>query len=262
MTTDTEQKLAASLTAESTELIPFLSYLLQDFTELGSSQTTMVKLLEKYASINETFTVLDLACGKGNVSVAIAEKFNVKVKGVDLLPDFVIAAINLATRHDLAHLCSFAVGDVNEAIKTEQGYDCVIFGAAGNILGNPAEMLIKLKNTIKPGGLILIDEGFLPEDATQEILQYNNYEMLTEKQWHTLFAESGLQLLETENADNQADVADAVTGMANITIRANELIAKHPNKRALFESYIQSQQNEYDDIDNNIICVTWILKKL
>lgn len=55
---------------------------------------------------------------------------------------------------------------------------------------------------------------------------------------------------------------DSNSGMAAITARANELILQYPDKRALFEGYVRSQQNEYDDIDDSLVCVTWILKKL
>jgi len=265
MTNDTAQKLAASLTAESTELIPFLPYLLQDFNELGSSPAVMIDLLERHAAFGRQIAapakVLDLACGKGTVSVAVAAKFQVKVKGVDLLPDFLEASAKLAAKRSVADLCEFAFADVNEAVQTERGYDCVIFGAAGNILGNPAEMLAKLKTVIKPGGLILIDEGFLPDGGSQADVCYDNYELLTESKWHELFAEAGLELLETVPDSEKNENADTAMGMAYITTRANELIKKHPDKRELFEGYIQSQQNEYDDIDNNITCVTWILRK-
>ena len=40
-----------------------------------------------------------------------------------------------------------------------------------------------------------------------------------------------------------------------------ELIGQHPDKKALFEAYIQNQRNEYDDIDDGLVCVTWALKK-
>ena len=50
--------------------------------------------------------------------------------------------------------------------------------------------------------------------------------------------------------------------MAAITARANELIKKHPDKKEIFEGYIRSQQNEYDDIDDSLVAVTWILKKI
>lgn len=49
--------------------------------------------------------------------------------------------------------------------------------------------------------------------------------------------------------------------MAFITARANALIEKYPEKRTIFEGYIISQQNEYDDIENSLVGATWILEK-
>ncbi|MDR2713651.1 MAG: hypothetical protein LBB91_11125, partial [Clostridiales bacterium] len=54
---------------------------------------------------------------------------------------------------------------------------------------------------------------------------------------------------------------DSDSGMSAITARANELIEKHPDKKAMFEGYVRNQQNEYADIDDSLVCVTWILRK-
>ena len=264
MTRETEEKLAASLTAETTELIPFLPYLLQDFWELGSDPGAMVKLIKEYAGISENTKVLDLGCGKGAVSVRIAKELGIKVKGVDLTPAFTDFAAQKAREYGVSELCGFSVGDINDAVKTERGYDIVILGAVGNVMGSPAETLDKLKAVIKTGGYILIDEAYLPDNVEQENIRYNNYEFLTEKQWAALFKESGLELVKTIFASDLEvfENLDSAAGMAAITARANELIEKHPDKKAMFEGYIRSQQNEYDDLDNSLVAVIWILKKL
>jgi len=44
--------------------------------------------------------------------------------------------------------------------------------------------------------------------------------------------------------------------------QGNELTEKHPDKKAMFEGYVRSQQSEYDDIDNSLEGVVWVLKKL
>ena len=262
MTRETEQKLAGSLTAETTELIPYLPYLLQDFWELGSDPGVMADLISKHISISAGTRVLDLACGKGAVSVKIAQRLQIKVKGVDMLPDFIEVAKQKVTEHGAQALCDFTVGDINEAVKTERDYDCVIFGAAGNVLGRPAETLDKLKAVIKPGGCILIDEGYLPDDGKQDDIRYNNYDLLTESQWTVLFKDAGLELLETVAGSDDPENPDSDTGMAFTIARVNELIEKYPDKKAIFEGYVRSQQNEYDDMDSSIECVTWILRKL
>ena len=61
-----------------------------------------------------------------------------------------------------------------------------------------------------------------------------------------LIVEAGLELIQTDFGDSP----DSDSGMAHITARANELIEKHPDKKAIFEGYIKSQQNEYIDIKN------------
>jgi hypothetical protein len=90
---------------------------------------------------------------------------------------------------------------------------------------------------------------------------YNNYEYLTENEWATLFAESGLKLVETIFAsDMESESSDSDSGMAFITQRANELIEKHPDKKAMFEGYIRSQQSEYGDLESNLEAVLWLLR--
>jgi len=44
----------------------------------------------------------------------------------------------------------------------------------------------------------------------------------------------------------------SVSGTMAITKRAHELMERHPDKKAMFEEYIRSKQNEYDDIDNRL----------
>jgi SAM-dependent methyltransferase len=260
MTKETEERLAGSLTAETTELLPFLPYLLQDFWELGSDPGVMAGLIGRHAGLSENARVLDLACGKGAISVNIARELRVRVKGVDLIPEFVEIAVQKADEFGVGGLCGFTVGDINEAVQTEKDHDCVIFGAAGNILGDPAETLAKLKATVRPGGFILIDECYLPDGGKREDVKYGNYEYLTERQWAGLFREAGLELLET--VTGAGDDPGGGAGMEAITRRANELIEKHPDQKAMFEGYIRSQQNEYDDIDHRLVGVTWILRKI
>jgi len=261
MTKEIDEKLAASLTAETAELIPHLPYLLQDFWELGSDPGVMVELLQTQADLPKDAKVLDLACGKGAVSVRIAQALGMQVTGFDLLPDFITVAAQKAAEHQVDDLCKFMVDDINLVVDRERDYDCVILGAVGDVLGSPAETLRKLKLTIKTGGYILIDEGYLPDSGTQDDVQYQNYEFLTKSQWDALFDEMGLELVQTVTEFENPENPDSTAGMASITARARELMEQYPDKKELFEGYIRSQQDEYDDLDNNIVCVTWMLQK-
>ena len=124
MKKEIEEKLACSLSgAKTTEIIPFLPYLLQDFWELGSDPEIMTELIDKYIRLSENTRILDLGCGKGAVSVKTAQKLGVKVKGIDLIPEFVEFAEQKAKEYKVDDLCEFETGDINEAVKTESGYD-------------------------------------------------------------------------------------------------------------------------------------------
>jgi len=238
-----------------------LPYLLQDFWELGSDPDVMVNMISKYVNISDSIRVLDLACGKGAVSVKVAQKLRVKVKGIDLMPEFIKYAVQKAKEFDVDDICEFITGDINEAVKTEKDYDCVVFGAAGvDVLGGPSEALHKLKATVKPGGLILIEEGYIPDDVKREDIRYNADTYYSLQHWIVLFKEVGLELVETASGHTEGD-HDSVTGLAAITARADELIKAHPDKRAIFEGYVRNQRNEYADIDDSLVCVTWVLKK-
>lgn len=256
----TEEKLAGSLTAETTELIPYLPYLLQDIWELGSSPQDMLSLIKEHIPYNRDTKILDLGCGKGAVSVTLCKELGVQAKGIDLLPEFIEAAVTKADEYGVAHGCKFMVQDINESVKTESGYDIVILGAVGDVLGEPKETLKKLRQVVLKNGYILIDEAFLT--GSQEDVRYQNYEYLTFGQWKELFRELGLQLIAYLTAED-TDAMDGINDYNNRMIkkRADELMVKYPEKRELFEGYVQSQQMECDDLDDVVAGVTWLLKR-
>ncbi|MCL1852269.1 MAG: class I SAM-dependent methyltransferase [Peptococcaceae bacterium] len=259
---ETKEKLVRSLSWETTELLPFLPYLLQDFWELGSDPVVMAEMISKYVGISGETRLLDLACGKGAVAVKTAQKLRIRVKGIDLIPEFIDYAVHKAKEFAVDDLCEFVLDDINEAVRTENGYDCVVFGAVGpDVLGGPAETLNKLKSTVKPNGLILIEEGYIPDDVKRDDIRYNRDAYFFEHHWLALFEEMGLDLIETASGHNEGNL-DKDSGLAAITARANELIEKHPDKKALFEGYIRNQQKEYDDIGSRLVCVTWVLRKI
>jgi 2-polyprenyl-3-methyl-5-hydroxy-6-metoxy-1,4-benzoquinol methylase len=76
------------------------------------------------------------------------------------MSDFIVVAKQKSQEHNVQHLCDFIIADINESVKIEKGYDVVILGAVGDVLGNQEETLLKLSATIKEEGHILIDDGY------------------------------------------------------------------------------------------------------
>lgn len=259
MNQEVEEKLAGSLTATKTELLPFLPYLLQDFWELGSSPNDMKYLLENHVECYKTINILDLACGKGAVAINLASKFKANVLGVDLMSDFIIEANRKAVEWNVTENCKFITADINEIIMEEKQYDVVIFGAAANILGTPNETLKKLKKTIRPDGYIIIDEAYLPDNRTNDSIQYKNYDYMPRQHWLKLFQDNHLKLLEELPDHGETNFEEEKQFLGK---RVNELIEKHTEKKDLFLSYLDSQLGEYEDLDTHIIAVTWILQSI
>lgn len=258
--TVTLKKLAGSLTAESTDLIPFLPYLLQDLWELGASPKTIVKLVRTHITHPKQCHFLDLACGKGAVSITLAQAFQTHVIGIDIIPDFIDSASKKVKELHADALCTFTVADANLAVQQERGYDCVIFGAAGDILGKPEETLTQLSNTVHEKGFIIIDDGYINHDNAN--VMYNNYDYLTKQQWLELFDRYNLQLLEEVTSAPEENSAINNADLAKIRTRAIELAIQHPEKKDLFESYVASQANEGHDLETTVTGVTWILRKI
>ena len=249
-----EEKLAASLTAENTELIPHLPYLLQDLWDLGSSPRDMLELITKEINAMDKTRVLDLACGKGAVSVHLAKETGCQIKGIDIMPDFIAFASKKALEYRVEKLCEFKTGDINEAVNSEKNYDLVILGAVGDVLGTPEETIVKLKKTVKPGGYILID------DAYGKIGKKVDY--YSKQEWLQLLLENDVNLINDKIVAQEELVDLNILQQKQICKRANELKQKYPEAADLFEGYIKSQQAECDMLENDIIGVTMLLQKI
>jgi len=247
-----EEKLARSLTAESIELIPYLPYLLQDIWELGSSPKDILELIVKHIHVSVHTMVLDLACGKGAVSVHIAKNLGCKVKGIDLIPEFIDVALDTAQEFGVGTLCEFIVGDITKAINSEKDYDIVIFGSVGDVLGNTEETITLLKNTVKKGGYIIIDDAYGTNNS--------NTTYLTRERWLTIFHKTKVKLVGEKTMSDDEMIRVNHEQQPLIMQRANELKVQFPLKEHLFDSYSQSQQAECDELENEISGVTLLLQ--
>jgi len=247
-----DEKLAKSLTAESTELIPYLPYLLQDLWELGSSPKDIIEIIKRHVQVSGETRVLDLACGKGAVSVQVAKAFGCRVKGIDIMPEFIDFANKKVHEYGLESLCEFEVGDINEFVKAEREYDIVVLGAVGDVLGGPEEAILKLKSTVKSGGYIVLDDAYANEEIAGKYA--------TRNQWLIFLQNAGVSLIDEKFAEDEESKSLNEWQQAYIVKRATELQQLHPKKAALFASYIRSQQAECDELENEISGVLMLIR--
>lgn len=256
---NTDEQTARSLSGSGAEILPYLPYLLQDLWELGSSPAEIIELIKKHVPDAGGLRVLDLACGKGAVSVKLARVFRCNVKGVDIMPEFIAYAKEKAVEYGVSALCTFAVGDIHKAVERERGYDIVILGAVGDVLGEPPETLAKLKATIKRNGYIVLADGYA-RGETEESFMSGNDTIRTREQWLQFFRDAGLKVAALKATDESG--MREVNTFNNIAIgrRAEELIARHPEKEKLFEEYMQNQIAECEAMEALYVGVTWLLQ--
>jgi len=249
---ESREKLAKSLSADRIELIPYLAYLLQDLWELGSETKDIIELISRHCPVSNKLRILDPGCGKGAVSIQLAKEFGCKVKGIDIMPEFIAYAKNKAKEYRVDSLCDFITGDINQVIEEEKDNDIVILGALGDVLGDRLETIIKLKETVKPAGYILIDEAYSKNGSD---LKYPTREMCLKT-----FDQAGVKLVAEKAMENEEISAINRFNQEHIINRANELKVLHPDKTEMFESYIQNQQVECDELEGDLIGVTLLLQ--
>jgi cyclopropane fatty-acyl-phospholipid synthase-like methyltransferase len=254
-----QQKIQVAKGFEATpELITFIPYLLQDLFELGSSPDIIINILSSL-HLGKKTKVLDLACGKGAVSIQLAKSLGFSCKGTDLYKPFVEFAINKAVEEGVNHLCRFEVNDIKTSVQNEKNYDVVILASAETLLGEIHNAIGELRNCIRNGGFIIYDGSYLNDESSLENPDYfiiKNYNA-TVKQLTSfgdaIIKEVKIPLEETIGIDKMYTEA--------IRKRANELANIHPGKKKLFFDYVKKQEDECSIIENDLTGCIWCVKK-
>jgi len=149
-------EIAASLDAPP-ELLPFLPQLLARFNELGGSVDAALELIETAAI--PPGRALDLGCGKGVYSVALAQR-GWTVHACDLYQPFIDDAIARAAAAGVADRCRFECADVRDFARRASAADLVLMLGVGHPFGSLAETLQACRRLTRPGGHVLFDDAF------------------------------------------------------------------------------------------------------
>jgi ubiquinone/menaquinone biosynthesis C-methylase UbiE len=243
-----------SLDGFEIELFPYLPYILQDLWEIGADPSIMLALIKENIK-KKNLRILDLGCGKGAVSINIAKELKCKVKGIDAVPEFIESANNYAIKHQVYNICEFEVGDIRTKITELKGFDIVILGAIGPILGNLYETLNILKNVLNAQGYVLLDDAYIDDVSSAS---YNRCMQKSDFYNHILM--TGFEIIQ-EVISYKNEIEDSDKSMyESIEKRVNELIFLYPEKRDLFLGYLLKQEYENNMLENELVTGTWLLK--
>lgn len=251
-----EESVVIAMDGSDKELFPFLPYILQDLWEIGADPDAIIKLIRKHFDHFAALKVLDFGCGKGAVSVKLAQKLGCTCYGIDAISEFIAFAQQKATEFKVNHLCRFETADIREKVKDLSGYDIVILGAIGPVFGDYFTTLSTLSKCINENGIFIIDDGYI-DDKSDFIhpLMFKKSTIIQQ------IEKAGMQLVENEIMARE-DIKDSDDFIFdNLKKRCFELIDKYPEKQNLFLDYIKKQEIENDVLENKVIGTTMVIKK-
>jgi len=246
--------VAATLECEQ-ELLPYLPEILQDLDELGSDPRRLIECLEVEGVADDIRYALDLCCGKGATSIALAKRFGMRIDGIDAIDAFLESARAAAAVARVGELCRFTTADLCAVVTQPGSYDLVIFGSVGPILGGITKTVTHLMTPLRSRGWILIDDSVLLPGAPVR----PGFEAHAElDDTRRRIENSGAKIVAMYKCGSEAQANDA--DMSRIVRRAAALVARRPDLADPVARYVERQREEYVFLERWTKDVTWLLR--
>ncbi len=256
MSADLQEEVARTMET-TVRLLPLLPELLKDLQELGTPADKVAAAL-RASGVKKGAAVLDLGCGKGAVAAALAEQLALRVAGIDAFPPFLEAARALAAEKGVGSSCLFREGDIRNLLGRTGQYDVVLLLSVGPVAGDHRATVAGLRSLVRPGGLIVIADGFLAEgvaplpgyegyaDRAETIRQLTSF-------GEALVHEAVFSMEETRQVNE--------TNTELIRRRASLLKARHPEMSDAIDEYVTRQEFETEILGTDLICALWTLRR-
>lgn len=254
-----QDDIAASF-GVSPELLPYLPELLADIWVLGSWPDRIVDLLRPLDLEPETTRVLEVGCGKGAVSVPIAQRLDFSVHGVDLFAPFLDVAKAKAREAGVAGRCRFEAADIREAAGGPAEYDVAILAAVGAVMGSYEATVGWLRRAVRPGGYMVIDDGYLLDPSPEN--RPPGYEYCRDREETIRELTAHGDVIEKEVIVPTAELrAYNQSNTECIRARADRLARQRPELASALEAYVQSEIDECRYLEEKTVAAIWLLRR-
>ena len=141
--------------------------------------------------------VLDVGCGAGHTSVAVAP-YSPQVVALDLTPAMLEQVSRLATEQNIGNI-ETRLGDIEQLPFEENTFDCLVSRYSAHHWADPQTALHECRRVLKPGGRFILADTVSPEaPALDTFLQA--LELLRDQshvrdhcpsQWQSMFERAG-----------------------------------------------------------------------
>ena len=132
--------------------------------EFRAKDPTFLAYREAYLKLidmSDTAAVVDLGCGTGVVTRALAARdgFAGTVTGIDQSPEFIAAAKRLAANDGVGDRVEFVVGDAHELDFPTASFDAAVAHTLVSHVRDPLAVLAEAARVVRPGGSVTIFDG-------------------------------------------------------------------------------------------------------
>ena len=134
---------------------------LNHFLSFGIDIYWRKKFIQKL-DIHDGDTVLDVACGTGDVGFEILKKHSVSITGIDLSPKMIENAQGKARQKKLDNI-TFIEGDAENLPLDDNSVDCLTISYGFRNISNYEQALEEFLRVLKPGGKLGILEFSKPK---------------------------------------------------------------------------------------------------
>jgi SAM-dependent methyltransferase len=239
-------------------LLPYIPELLADLEELGSDAEQVVNVVRELLPSRGS-RVIDLGCGKGATAIRIASELGHKVLGVELFEPFVEACKESARAAGVAALCEFRHGNILKLVDVAEPADIVIFAALGDVLGPLDETMAVIRRFAKPGGFVLVSDGYLREGAFSDFPGFENN--VGHRESIRRLTSWGDRLIREVSGPAAPEGKGGVVESRLIRARAERLAVTHPELRQELMMYAEEQAAEYRFLQESFVDKLWVLRK-
>lgn len=171
----------------------------------------IIKQVKHYT--RDDYTVLDVACGTGAISLEIA-KYADKIEAVDISPNMIEIAKQKAKERGINNI-SFNIADAYHLPYSNNYFDIVILANALHVVKNPIAVLSEIRRTLKDDALLLLSVECSGEHSRSisllmqrtvkllGIIKYLHFYKFNDI--YSLVQQAGFKIVKTEHLVNMSD---------------------------------------------------------
>lgn len=135
-----------------------------------TSQEKLARLVN-LLRLSDGAQVVDIACGKGEFLIRLAETYGVRGTGIDLSPFYIAEAHKrLAARVSSADISFVEMDGSNYRADQPHSLDLASCIGASWVFGGHADTLDALVSMVKPGGWVIVGEPYWLQEPSEDYL--------------------------------------------------------------------------------------------